>query len=177
MRLRRRLAHLVAVTVVMSGGVVGVVAGTATPAHALSCYDGWMRNEWNGKYVSVEKNYTGVDKYMLRARRAYPPGPWERFEFCWGVDNNPANVAIRSLYNGKWVSAELGYGGGRYAMLRARNDSIGPWETFNSSVGLRNVKNWLWVTAECNYGGGLYAMLRARTDHYGAWEHFTNPGP
>jgi hypothetical protein len=177
MRLRRRLAHLLAVTVVVSGGVVGVVAGTARPAHAVSCYDGWLRSDANGRYVSTELNYTGVDKYMLRARRTGSPGAWEQYEFCWGINNNPAQVAIRSKANFRWVSAELGYGGGRYGMLRARATSIGPWETFNAGYGLRNITNWRWVTAELGYGGGLYGMLRARGDHYGPWEHFSNSGP
>jgi hypothetical protein len=177
MRLWRRLAHLVAVTVVVGGGVVGVVAGTATPARALSCYDGWLRSDANGRYVSTELNYSGVDHAMLRARRTGSPGAWEQYEFCWGVNNNPAQVAIRSLANGRWVSAELGYGGGKYAMLRARATSIGPWETFNAGYGLRNIKNWRWVTAELGYTGSYYGMLRARGDHYGAWEHFSNSGP
>jgi hypothetical protein len=177
MKLRRRLAHLVAVTVVMSGGVVGVVAGTATPARALECYDGWLRSDANGRYVTTELNYSGADHAMLRARRTGSPGAWEQYEFCWGVNGNDANLAIRSLANGRWVSAELGYGGGRYAMLRARATRIGPWETFNGALGLRNNTNWRWVTAELGYGGGLYGMLRARGDHYGPWEQFSNPGP
>jgi hypothetical protein len=175
-KLRRRLAHLVAVAVVISGGVVGMVAGTAAPAHALNCYDGWLRSDANGKYVSVEMAYGGVDKYMLRAR-ASTVGSWERFEFCWGVNNNPANVAIRSLRNGKWVSAELGYGGGRYGMLRARADRIGPWETFSGFAGFRSLANGKYVTAELGYTGSLDAMLRARADSYGPWERFTNCCP
>jgi hypothetical protein len=176
MKFRRWIARLVAISVVLGGGIVGAVAGPATPAYALSCYDGWLRSNANGKYVSVEMTYTGVDQYMLRAR-ASTVGSWERFEFCWGVNGNDANLAIRSLRNGKWVSAELGYGGGRYGMLRARADRIGPWETFNGALGLRNVTNWKWVSAELGYGGGLYAMLRARASSYGPWEKFTNCCP
>ena len=131
MKLRQRLAHIVAASLVVGEGILGVVAGTAAPAHALDCYDGWLRSNANGKYVSVEMSYGGVDKYMLRAR-ASTVGPWERFEFCWGVGGNDANLAIRSVYNGKWVSAELGYGGGRYGMLRARASSYGPWEYFTN---------------------------------------------
>jgi hypothetical protein len=176
MKLRQRLAYVVAISVLIGGSVVGVVAGTATPAYALDCYDGWLKSSANGKYVSVEMAYGGVDKYMLRAR-ASTVGSWERLEFCWGVNGNDANLAIRSLRNGKWVSAELGYGGVRYGMLRARASSIGPWETFNGALGLRNTRNWKYVSAELGYGGGLYAMLRARASSYGPWEHFTNCCP
>ena len=176
MKLRQRLAYVVAISVLVGGGVVGVVAGTAKPAYALSCYDGWLKSTANGKYVSVEMTYTGVDKYMLRAR-ASAVGPYEQLEFCWGVGGNDANLAIRSNRNGKWVSAELGYGGVRYGMLRARASSIGPWETFNGAYGLRNTKNWKYVSAELGYGGGLKGMLRARSSSYGPWEHFTNCCP
>lgn len=176
MKLRKRLAYVIAISVLIGGGVVGVVAGTATPAYALDCYDGWLKSSANGKYVSVEMTYTGVDKYMLRAR-ASAVGPYEQFEFCWGVGGNDANLAIRSIRNGKWVSAELGYGGGRYGMLRARADSIGPWESFNGALGLRNNKNWKYVTAELGYGGTLKGMLRARGSAYGPWEKFTNCCP
>jgi hypothetical protein len=40
------------------------------------------------------------------------------------------NIAITSLANGKFVSAELGYTGGNYAMLRARAATPESWETF-----------------------------------------------
>jgi hypothetical protein len=176
MRIRRRIARLVAALVLVAGGVVGMAVGSAAPAYALSCYDGWLRSSANGKYVSVEMTYTGIDKYMLRAR-ASSPGSWERLEFCWGVNNNPANLAIRSLRNGNWVSAELGYGGGRYGMLRARAASIGPWETFNGASFFRNVANGRYVSAELGYTGGLDAMLRARATSVGPWERFTNCCP
>src|SRR5260370_38014898 len=38
--------------------------------------------------------------------------------------------SILSAANARWVSAELGYTGGNYAMLRARATSIGPWERY-----------------------------------------------
>jgi hypothetical protein len=170
----QKVARLVAVLVV---GVAGlVVVGPATPAHALSCYDGWLKSSANGKYVSAELNYTGIGYAELRARNT-SVGPWERFEFCWRVGNNPAQVAIRSLANGKWVSAELGYSEPFYGMLRARASTIGPWETFNASVGLRNLANWKLVSAELGYTGGRNGMLRARASSFGPWESFTNPGP
>ena len=175
MKFRRVIARLVAVSMVLGG----LLAISAAPAHALSCYDGWMRSDANNKYVSAELGYSTTSPYygMLRARASSSSGPWERFEFCWGVNNNPGNLAIRSLANGKWVSAELGRTGNDYAMLRARASSIGPWETFNGLSGLRNSTNWKWVTAELGQTGSRDAMLRARANSYGPWEHFSNTGP
>jgi hypothetical protein len=43
--------------------------------------------------------------------------------------------SILSAANGRWVSAELGYTGGNYAMLRARATAIGPWEQYYTLTG------------------------------------------
>jgi hypothetical protein len=142
----------------------------------LQCYDGWLQSVANGKYVAAELNYTGAGYGELRARSS-SVGSWERFEFCWNVNNNPLELAIRSRANGKWVSAELQYTGPLYGMLRARANGIGPWETFNGGLGLRNKANWKFVSAELQYTGLRYGMLRARADQYGPWEQFRNPGP
>lgn len=201
MKLRHMIAQLVAVVMVMGGSLVGLVAGPAAPAHAASveigggliaeitgpaqsestaaykCYDGWLKSRYNGLYVSVEINYTGVDKYMLRAR-ASSPGSWERLEFCWGTGGgNPLNVSIRSLQNGLWVSSEQGYTGARWGMLRARASSIGPWEVFYSDRGLQSRASWRWVSVEMNYSGSLRYMLRARATSPGPWEQFENCCP
>jgi hypothetical protein len=105
-----------------------------------------LRSDANHKYVSVELGYGTTSPYrgMLRAR-ASSVGPWERFEFCWRVQNNPGYLAIRSLTNGKWVAAELGRTGKDYGMLRARSTSIGSWETFSGLTGLKNTTNLKWV--------------------------------
>ena len=176
MRVRRTIARLVAVSVVICGGIVGVVAGPAAPAQALECYDGWLKSEANGKYVSAELNYTGAGYGELRAR-ANSVGPWERFEFCWGTNQTAFNLSIRSLANGKWVSAELNYTGALYGMLRARADSIGPWESFYGGNEIQSRVTWKWVSAELQYTGIRYGMLRARANSPGPWENFTNPGP
>ncbi|WP_424887005.1 hypothetical protein [Streptomyces sp. XH2] len=39
---------------------------------------------------------------------------------------------ITSRANGRLVSAELGYGGDTYGMLRARATAVGPWELFTA---------------------------------------------
>lgn len=95
------------------------------------------------------------------------------------------NVAIRSQGNGLYVSAELGYSGDRYGMLRARASTIGPWEKFQlcqyiGTVGpgnalywtssLRSLANNKFVSVEYDYTGGWYGMLRARADSWGSWE-------
>jgi hypothetical protein len=148
-------------------------AGSDQP---LNCYDGWLQSMANGKYVSAELHYTGAGYGELRAR-SNSVGSWERFEFCWNVNNNPLELAIRSLANGKWVAAELQYTGALYGMLRARSASIGPWETYNGGSGLRSKANWKFVSAELQYTGIRYGMLRARANSYGPWEQFRNPGP
>lgn len=176
MKLRGVVALLVAMSVVICGGVAGVVAGPAAPAHALECYDGWLKSDANGKYVSAELGYTGPGHGELRAR-ANSVGRWERFEFCWGTNQTAFNLSIRSLANGKWVSAELNYGGALNGMLRARADSIGPWETFYAPNGIQSRANWKWVSAELQYTGIREGMLRARANGYGPWERFSNPGP
>ncbi|MEU8247231.1 hypothetical protein [Nonomuraea sp. NPDC048916] len=38
--------------------------------------------------------------------------------------------AFYSQANSKFVSAEFGYGGSLYGMLRARPTNVGPWELF-----------------------------------------------
>ncbi|MBV9713201.1 MAG: hypothetical protein JO011_20045 [Ktedonobacteraceae bacterium] len=91
----------------------------------------------NSKYVAAELGYTGGNYAMLRACTASNSiGPWEQF-FLYTLNGcNPVTTNCQSLIlsaaNNKLVSAELGYTGGNYAMLRARTDpnKAGPWEQF-----------------------------------------------
>jgi hypothetical protein len=90
-----------------------------------------------------------------------------------------APATFRSRANGRYVSAELGYGGGNYAMLRARARAIGPWERYdlyrNNRTGawsIRSRANGRYVSAELGYGGGSNATLRARAGGVGPWEQF-----
>jgi hypothetical protein len=211
MRIRRMTARLLAVSMMICGAVVGVVARPAAPADASVgnvrqlrpsdprlgdlrvrlnspsrspmtgqvgyCYDGWLQSVANGKYVAAELNYTGAGYAELRARSS-SVGPWERFEFCFGIGGVLAAVAIRSLANGNWVSAELQYTGALYGMLRARADRVGPWETFAAiNGGLRNQTNLKFVSAELQYTGLRYGMLRARANSRGPWEEFRTSRP
>lgn len=90
-------------------------------------------------------------------------------------------VALYSKAAGRYVSAELGYTGSDYGMLRARATSIGEWERFELCWGrgtqqadftLRSLANWRYVSAELAYTGSRYAMLRARASSYDSWEIF-----
>ncbi|GDY32848.1 fascin domain-containing protein [Gandjariella thermophila] len=87
------------------------------------------------------------------------------------------NVYITSRANGRIVSAELGYSGNNYAMLRARATAVGPWERYtictDTRSGLSSIAsqaNRRIVSAELGYSGGDYAMLRARATAVGPWE-------
>jgi hypothetical protein len=84
----------------------------------------------------------------------------------------------RSIANGLYVSAELGYTGSNYGMLRARASTVGSWEKFSqyhyndTQVGFYSTANFYWVSAELGYTGSNYAMLRARASTRGPWEDY-----
>ncbi|MFE3181890.1 hypothetical protein ACFXKR_13630 [Streptomyces violascens] len=91
---------------------------------------------------------------------------------CYG------NVVITSRANGRLVSAELGYGGDSYAMLRARATAVGPWELFTVCFNdwywtVQSQANNLYVSAELGYSGDNNGMLRARATAIGPWERFS----
>ena len=87
-------------------------------------------------------------------------------------------VSIRSTWSNRFVSAELGYGGADYGMLRARATSVGDWERFrligdcNSSCVIQSVANRRLVSAELGYQGAAWGELRARATGEGSWERF-----
>jgi hypothetical protein len=88
-----------------------------------------------------------------------------------------SNRWISSDANGLYVSAELGYTGNNYAMLRARGTAVGSWELFRVCFNggydtIQSQANWKYVTAELGYSGGSYGMLRARATTVGAREKF-----
>ena len=79
--------------------------------------------------------------------------------------------------NGKYVSAELGYGGNLNGMLRARASSPGPWETFRictdgTAHWFNSQANGKYVSAELGRTGTDHGMLRARATSVGPWERF-----
>jgi hypothetical protein len=88
--------------------------------------------------VSAEFGYTGGSYAMLRAR-AGTVGPWEKFTltchvFPIGGGGQVSFLVIQSQVNGNYVSAELGYTGADYAMLRARATSITNTEYYVTST-------------------------------------------
>jgi len=90
------------------------------------------------------------------------------------------NVYIVNGYTGLVVSAELGYTGSLYGMLRARSGGVGPWEKFqrcidpsNNVFTLKSLANNRYVSVEMNYTGSYKYMLRARSTTVGPWERFT----
>src|SRR6266498_3316638 len=124
-RIRRRLAQAL-VALVAAAALVPITAPAASAVTTCNNWS-WIISFGNSRYTSAELG-SGGDHGMLRAR-ATSVGNWEKFTIArWGP--NPAMYTIRSQANGRYVSAELGYGGGRYAMLRARATSIGNWEKF-----------------------------------------------
>jgi hypothetical protein len=87
---------------------------------------------------------------------------------------------LRSALSGNsdFVSAELGYTGSSYAMLRAGAATQGSWETWtevvlpNGNVAFRSNANGLYVSAELDYPGSNYAMLRAGASVIGPRQNF-----
>lgn len=134
------------------------------------------------KYVTAELKYTGSTYAMVRAART-SPGPWEIWNFCsyWGSGTKV--TYIKNLSNGRYVSAELGYTGVDYGMLRARATSVGPWEKFvienwgpnPSMYTIRSLANGRYVSTELGYGGSRNNMLRARATSIGNWEKYLIP--
>lgn len=87
-----------------------------------------------------------------------------------------APLILRSNANGNFVSAELGYTGTSYAMLRARATSQGPWEMWTEvflpygNIALRSDANGDYVSTEMGYTGSNQYELRARAATIGPWE-------
>jgi hypothetical protein len=97
---------------------------------------------------------------------------------CW------RDVSIFPYANRSFVSAEVGYSGGSYGMLRARATSIGPSERFmvcrDTSTGLTilvSQANEKFVSTEIRYSGGSYGMLRARANIVGPGELYYTSAP
>jgi hypothetical protein len=92
------------------------------------------------------------------------------------------NNLIVPLADNHYVTAELGYTGALYGMLRSRASNPGPWENFkicyryegaNKVVYLLNERNRRYVSAEVTYQGIDYGMLRARATAVNSYEKFT----
>lgn len=164
-------------TVVLLVSFLGL---TATPAYAPEWCPAHMISSnlriGSDRYVAAELSRTGDGYGQLRARTpANNVGPWEVFRLV--CVQGPDVYAIRSVANGRHVSAEISWTGNRYGLLRARATTIGPWEQFripNSGLikTIYSLANNRYVTAELSWTGDAYASLRARATSAGTWEHF-----
>ena len=83
------------------------------------------------RWVSAEDGSSGNNYGMLRARST-GIGAWERYYFTDYYNGGVLPMSFKSLYNGRWVSDEEGFTGMWYGMLRARAESIGAWEKWDT---------------------------------------------
>ncbi|MDI6101096.1 hypothetical protein QLQ12_21005 [Actinoplanes sp. NEAU-A12] len=98
---------------------------------------------------------------------------------CW------RDVTIKSVANGRYVSAEIGREGGDYGTLRARAVAPGKWEKFvvcrDAGTGVTRIRaqaNNDFVSAELDYAGAKYGVLRAQAARVGGWErYYSNSAP
>lgn len=86
-------------------------------------------------------------------------------------------VTITSAANNRYVSAEFGWSGDRYGMLRARATVEGPWEeyglcNYGSGYVIASLVNGNYVSTELGWSGDNYGMLRARATAIGPWEQY-----
>jgi hypothetical protein len=164
--------------------LVGAVTVPAAPAAAPEwCPDRMIQGNHhlssfavNPPYVAAELGWTGASNALLRARTSGNSlGPWERFQFVCA--QGPDIYGIKSVANGRFVSAELGWSGSDYGLLRARATSIGPWERFRipntAATSIRSMANGRWVSAEAGWSGSRRGLLRARATAVGPWEVYT----
>lgn len=91
----------------------------------------------NGLYVAAVPGDTDMDHMMLTASVQYADvGLASLFITPFSPADTTDVFPMSLLYvNDSVVSAELGYSGGDYAMLRARASSVGPWEQFQWAWG------------------------------------------
>jgi hypothetical protein len=99
-----------------------------------------------------------------RLRAAFPADTFT----CFDQQSLDANA------NGDYVSAELGYTGASYGMLRARATTVGPWEKFDFCDDLTqgwwaisSDANGLYVTAQFGYAGASFGELTASSSSIG----------
>jgi hypothetical protein len=120
-------------------GMLRARATTAGPWEKFDfCYDatqGWwaIRSDANGLYVTAQFGYAGASFGELTASST-TIGPYQKFitSCIQGPPVGPPEefALIQAQTNLNYVSAELGYTGADYAMLRARATSAGPWEQY-----------------------------------------------
>ncbi|MCC9738398.1 hypothetical protein [Streptomyces sp. MNU89] len=95
------------------------------------------------------------------------------------AEDDPAVIAIQSLRNTNFVTAERNYPDPQTGVLRARSTDLGGWENFdlewdpaNQAYALKSQATGLYVAVEKNLTGDLQNALRARSANVGGWERF-----
>ena len=150
-----------------TGGMKGDVIQWGNGGHTaiiVSNIDG------NGIYQIVDSNY--VAHHVVGVHNWTVPSDAQ----IWRMGT--VHVAIYSRAAGKFVSAELGYGGNDYGMLRARATGVGAWESFSllgdcsRQCALQSDANGKFVSAELGYQGYAWGEIRARSGSAQGWEQF-----
>jgi hypothetical protein len=88
------------------------------------------------------------------------------------------DLTITSLANDRYVSAEIGWSGSGYGLLRARATEAREWELFQvcfngTNSTIRSMANGRYVSAEIGWSGSDYGLLRARATEAREWERFS----
>jgi hypothetical protein len=152
----------------------------STNGFVCSTRDTTIRSVENGDYVTAEIGFSGTEYGILTASdSSSSPGVWEHYNLCLNTTTN--TYAIRSVANGNYVTAQLGFSGTEYAALTATDSAANPglWEQFTfaptgNGYSIRSVANGNYVTAQMGFSGIEYGMLTA-TDtaaEPGDWEQF-----
>jgi hypothetical protein len=176
---RRWTARTAVLSIILSALAVALTGIVAAPAANA----GYIKSIAADKYVSGEFAYPGDNYGMLRARATVfgLPESWDvqRISTCEGPPNTICRiVTFTSTANHRYVTAELGYTGDRYGMLRASSTWASPWTRFrvlyygSNTWALQSEANGMYVSAELGYTGDRYGMLRARATEVRSWEKF-----
>lgn len=187
---RRAFSPIFAFCVTVATSIWPAAPARAADPPAAARQEWSIRSVANNLFVTAEISKVGADNGMLRARNT-SAGAWERFTLHNANDSDGSTFSIKSLANGKFVSAEVSTTGTYHALLRARSDTVGAWETFTltdggdsdpNTVAIWSVGANAYVSAELNATGEDTGMLRARSSSVGSWERFvltslTEPPP
>jgi len=171
---RRRLLSILALCLIL--GVTGSVSAQAdvAPVHSGTDAATLARIHTPPSHNSAEPVTSGSavleqQRHVLAKQDGVAPSAVR----CWD------GISIWSYGNGRFVSTEVGYGGGYNGMLRARATVVDAWERYgvcrDSSTGLTyfwSDENGRLVSAELGYGGIDYGMLRARATVGDTWEQY-----
>jgi len=171
---RRRLLSILALCLIL--GVTGSVSAQAdvAPVHSGTDAATLARIHTQPSPNSAEPVTSGSavleqQRHVLAKQDGVAPSAVR----CWD------GISIWSYGNGRFVSTEVGYGGGYNGMLRARATVVDAWEQYYTSAEpgegytyFYAYGNGRYVSAELGYDGDRYGMLRARATAVSSWEWF-----